>query len=284
MTLRMPEAYTPSAPNGVGTDDYRCFLLDPHLTQDTFLTGTIVLPGNPDVVHHVILFRVAARPGRRRPRQQDAADAGRGLDLLRRHAACRTAPDLDDAPWLGAWAPGGHGVGRRARASATPLAAGLAGSSCRSTTTCSAGPARTARRPSSGWRPATDGPHAAGDDAAAGAGRAALPARATPTARCATATRPSPTSMKRFGAGRATTDNCCTCCADRAEARPRCSPAPARSPSRRRSAASPATCTCSAGRSRSRSTPARPSAQDRAGHPGLGLRQPGRQADQAGAR
>ena len=29
MTLRMPAAYTPSAPNGVGTDDYRCFLLDP---------------------------------------------------------------------------------------------------------------------------------------------------------------------------------------------------------------------------------------------------------------
>ena len=33
MTLEMPAAYTPSAPTGVGTDDYRCFLLDPHLTR-----------------------------------------------------------------------------------------------------------------------------------------------------------------------------------------------------------------------------------------------------------
>ena len=33
MTLRIPKTYTPSAPNGVGTDDYRCFLLDPHLTR-----------------------------------------------------------------------------------------------------------------------------------------------------------------------------------------------------------------------------------------------------------
>src|SRR5690242_13432295 len=58
MTVAMPEAYTPSAPNGAGTDDYRCFLLDPGLTQDAFLTGTDVQPGTPSVVHHVILFQV----------------------------------------------------------------------------------------------------------------------------------------------------------------------------------------------------------------------------------
>ena len=56
MTLRMPEAYTPSAPTGAGTDDYRCFLLDPELSDDVYLTGTFVKPGNADVVHHVILF------------------------------------------------------------------------------------------------------------------------------------------------------------------------------------------------------------------------------------
>ena len=43
----------------------------------------------------------------------------------------------------------------------------------------------------------------------------------------------------------------------------------------------PATCTCSAARSRSRSTPARPRRETRARHPGLGLRQPGRQAGRA---
>jgi len=58
VTVRMPTAYTPSAPTGVGTDDYRCFLLDPKVTTDSFITGFNVRPGNPGVVHHVILFRV----------------------------------------------------------------------------------------------------------------------------------------------------------------------------------------------------------------------------------
>ncbi|MEV6493735.1 monooxygenase, partial [Actinoplanes sp. NPDC051633] len=38
VTLSMPAAYTPAAPNG-GTDEYRCFLVDPGLTEGAFLTG-----------------------------------------------------------------------------------------------------------------------------------------------------------------------------------------------------------------------------------------------------
>ena len=104
-TIAMPGSYTPSAPYGAGTDDYRCFLLDPQLDKPAWLTGTQVLPGNPDVVHHVILFRV-------RPDQVAAAEAkdaaedgegwtcfgGTGLDPFQ---------DVDDASWIGAWAPGG---------------------------------------------------------------------------------------------------------------------------------------------------------------------------------
>ena len=67
-TIAMPGSYTPSAPYGTGTDDYRCFLLDPELDRDTWLTGTQVLPGNPDVVHHVIHFKVP-------PAQVAAAEA-----------------------------------------------------------------------------------------------------------------------------------------------------------------------------------------------------------------
>ena len=59
ITLTMPEPYSPSAPTGVGTDDYRCFLLDPGLDHDAFISGTNVIPGNRESVHHVILFRVA---------------------------------------------------------------------------------------------------------------------------------------------------------------------------------------------------------------------------------
>ena len=105
-TLAMPAAYTPSAPYGSGTDDYRCFLLDPDLSKDEWLTGTTVQPGNPEVVHHVILFQVP-------PEQIEAAEAidaeedgqgwtcfgGTGLDEFQ---------NVDDAPWIGAWAPGGE--------------------------------------------------------------------------------------------------------------------------------------------------------------------------------
>ena len=89
MTLSMPAAYTPSAPNGTGTDDYRCFLLDPHLAKDAFLTGTFVQPGNAEVVHHVILFAVP--PDMVADAEaMDAGVDGRGLDLLRRLAGCAT--------------------------------------------------------------------------------------------------------------------------------------------------------------------------------------------------
>ena len=84
MTLDHAGAYTPSAPYGTGTDDYRCFLLDPQLDQDVWLTGSNVLPGNPDVVHHVILFRIPPDT----VGEAEAKDAGArrpGLDLLRRH-------------------------------------------------------------------------------------------------------------------------------------------------------------------------------------------------------
>ena len=119
-TIAMPGAYTPSAPYGTGTDDYRCFLLDPELDQDAWLTGTQVLPGNPDVVHHVILFQVP--PGQVAAAEaKDAAEedegwtcfGGSGLDRFQ---------DVDRSSWIGAWAPGseesvtkpGYGVRHRA--------------------------------------------------------------------------------------------------------------------------------------------------------------------------
>ena len=105
VTLRMPEPYEPSAPTGVGTDDYRCFLLDPRLENDAYLTGTNVLPGNPDVVHHVILFRVPPDQVAR-AESMDAATTGQGWTCFG-GTGLDPVESLDDAPWLGAWAPGG---------------------------------------------------------------------------------------------------------------------------------------------------------------------------------
>ena len=259
MTLRMPDGLHPVArPHGVGTDDYRCFLLDPHLTQDAFLTGTYVLPGNPNVVHHVILFRV-------RPDQVAAArghgrrDPGRGLDLLRRHRPAGDSADLDDAPWLGAWAPGGTESVDRARVR------------------------RRRSRPGSqiimqvhynllgGARP-----RPLRDPAPAGAAARAhltpldtmlLPApvelpcrrRPRPTRRCATGTPRSPTCARGSAPVRQHRQPASTSCAA-AQPEPVAGDLvhPAGHRSRRRSAASPVTCTCSAARSRSWSTPAPP--------------------------
>ena len=104
--LAMPEAYTPSAPYGTGTDDYRCFVLDPHLTRDAFITGLNILPGTPSVVHHVILFRLPPS-SMAAAEDKDAAEPGEGWTCFGDTGLRAEGETMDDAPWLGAWAPGG---------------------------------------------------------------------------------------------------------------------------------------------------------------------------------
>ena len=106
MTLTMPEAYTPSPPTDSGTDDYRCFLLDPHLKKDVWLTGSNVLPGNPSVVHHVILFKIPAdKVGE--AEAKDASEDGQGWTCFGGTGLAGDFANIDDASWLAAWAPGG---------------------------------------------------------------------------------------------------------------------------------------------------------------------------------
>jgi hypothetical protein len=106
LDLTMPSAYTPKAPT-YGTDDYRCFLLDPRLDAPAFVTGVDVLPGNPKVVHHVILFRVPPS----QVADAEAADArvpGEGWTCFGGTGLTGELGDgLNRAPWIGAWAPGG---------------------------------------------------------------------------------------------------------------------------------------------------------------------------------
>jgi hypothetical protein len=106
MTLTMPEAYTPSAPYGSGTDDYRCFLLDPQVDQDVWLTGSNVLPGNPDVVHHVILFKVSP-DSVAEAETRDHASPDPGWTCFGGTGLSGEFGNLEDANWLAAWAPGG---------------------------------------------------------------------------------------------------------------------------------------------------------------------------------
>jgi hypothetical protein len=51
--------YVPAPPAG-GSDDYRCFLIDPKFTSETFLKAVTITPNNLDVSHHGILYKVEA--------------------------------------------------------------------------------------------------------------------------------------------------------------------------------------------------------------------------------
>jgi hypothetical protein len=111
----MPRPYTPVPPNG-GTDEYRCFLIDPQFAQRTFVTGSQFLPQNADIVHHAIFFRVD--PGEvAQARQLDAGDPDDGWTCFGGpgvgggggggRAGNSAASQLGGGSWIAAWAPGG---------------------------------------------------------------------------------------------------------------------------------------------------------------------------------
>ena len=100
VTLKMPQPYTPVAPSG-GTDEYRCFLVDPKLTSTAYLTGSQFLPQNSAIVHHAIFFRVD--PGEAaKARAVDAAAPGEGWTCF------GDAGIGGDAGWVAHWAPGAN--------------------------------------------------------------------------------------------------------------------------------------------------------------------------------
>jgi polyisoprenoid-binding protein YceI len=55
VAMRMNPAYTGSLSNA---NDYRCFVLDPHFTKPTYVTGYAVTPGHQSEIHHVQIFHI----------------------------------------------------------------------------------------------------------------------------------------------------------------------------------------------------------------------------------
>lgn len=91
---KMAAPYTPEI-----KDDYRCFIIDPALTQGKTVTGYDILPGSKKVVHHVILYIV----DRNTATTKDNQDAKAGWE-------CFGGADVSTAGALGAWAPGGAAI------------------------------------------------------------------------------------------------------------------------------------------------------------------------------
>jgi len=92
----MDVAYTPD--ENVD-DDFRCFVLDPNLSIDQFLTGFQVNPGEPRVVHHVVITGLVTEEHQNTVEALDAADPGPGYD-------CLGGVGVEDGLLLAVWAPG----------------------------------------------------------------------------------------------------------------------------------------------------------------------------------
>jgi hypothetical protein len=110
LTLQPRRAYTPRAADG-GLDDYRCFLLDPKLRRDTFVTGALIRPQQAGIVHHVILFEAAGAQAAAAT-ALDRRSGGKGwtcfggpglpIDLSSPNVALR----FGSPQWIAAWVPG----------------------------------------------------------------------------------------------------------------------------------------------------------------------------------
>jgi copper type II ascorbate-dependent monooxygenase-like protein len=112
MTLRPAQSYMPKAAVG-GLDDYHCFLLEPHLTQDEYVTSAVIKPQRPTIVHHVILFEAAGENATDARRLNDASGGkgwtcfgGPGLSETHPSASSADVDRLGVPPWIAAWVPG----------------------------------------------------------------------------------------------------------------------------------------------------------------------------------
>ena len=102
--VNLARAYQPKPPHG-GTDEYRCFLIDPKLTERSFITGTQFLPQNLEIVHHAILYSV--KPSEvAHAKQVDDASPGDGWQCFGGTGLNTSFLNSGDT-YLGGWAPGG---------------------------------------------------------------------------------------------------------------------------------------------------------------------------------
>ncbi len=78
---------------GGDRDQFRCFVLDPKLTTTRYVNGTFVVPGNPKVVHHAVVFT-------------DPKGESRSLVGADGTYDCPGGPRVTDAGVVAVWAPG----------------------------------------------------------------------------------------------------------------------------------------------------------------------------------
>jgi hypothetical protein len=95
LTLQVGQGYEPTTT----PDEYRCFLVDPGLEEDRFLTAFQVVPTDPKLVHHVILYTLDSEVAEETADTLDALDEAPGY-------SCFGSSAVPDSRPIAAWAPG----------------------------------------------------------------------------------------------------------------------------------------------------------------------------------
>jgi hypothetical protein len=94
LEVRMPTPYTPTFTDAANPgNEYRCFYIDPGISEDVFITGLEPIVDTPELIHHIVLFTV---PESDVPAGYDEA---RGEDCIDGAVANPTG-------MIAAWAPG----------------------------------------------------------------------------------------------------------------------------------------------------------------------------------
>ena len=95
-TLDIGGTYVPYAS---AADDYRCFVVDPGLKDDRILVAYEVVPGEPRIVHHALLYVLPANQVAAQAAALDDAEPGLGY-------RCFGGAGVDGAVPVAGWAPG----------------------------------------------------------------------------------------------------------------------------------------------------------------------------------
>jgi len=104
----------PYTPEVGGDDDWRCFVVEPDLDEDLYLTGYQVVPENPGVVHHVAIFK---------PISGQASEMVRAMDPDGAGYSCFGGANAPAGLWA-IWSPG-RSVYRLPEGTGVPLEAGV---------------------------------------------------------------------------------------------------------------------------------------------------------------
>jgi hypothetical protein len=96
VTVAMAETYIP---NEALSDDYRCFVVDYPEQAEKYLTAFEIRPGEPQVVHHVVLYGLQTPEDVARAEALDADAPGYGY-------TCFGGALVPGSTVLGVWAPG----------------------------------------------------------------------------------------------------------------------------------------------------------------------------------